>query len=248
MLTWVGFIIGLPLLFRRKLGDGRYFLLFWMFFWLQFSISGSKFTRYATFVLPAVYTTAAIGSYYVIRWVARRTAELAGNDDLRVYVKGGLAALLVIVSVLASVSAAPHYRLFTNIIGGGAAKGSSYFTQDDFYDAEVRQVMDEIARVAKPRAQVASETPTVCLYYAGQANRGDLSCVSLSDPAKIKELSEGDFIVAARGRHYLSNDALLSRLRQASKPAFNIPVGNAPAADVYVLDKVSTEAIKKTPP
>ena len=169
LLTLVGFIIGLPLLFRRKLGDGRYFLLFWMFFWLQFSISGSKFTRYTTFVLPAVYTTAAIGAYYVIRWIARRTAELAGNDDLRVYVKGALAAAVVILSVLASVSALPHYRLFTNIIGGGAAKGGAYFPQDDFYDAEVRQVMNEIARRAKPRAQVASETPTVCPYYAGQS-------------------------------------------------------------------------------
>ena len=33
LLTLVSFLIGLPLLFRRKLGDGRYFLLFWMFFW-----------------------------------------------------------------------------------------------------------------------------------------------------------------------------------------------------------------------
>jgi 4-amino-4-deoxy-L-arabinose transferase-like glycosyltransferase len=63
LLTFVAFVIGLPMLFRRKLGDGRYFLLFWMFFWLQFTISGSKFTRYTTFVLPAVYTTAAIGAY-----------------------------------------------------------------------------------------------------------------------------------------------------------------------------------------
>jgi hypothetical protein len=246
LLTLIGFMIGLPLLFRRKLGDGRYFLLFWMFFWLQFSISGSKFTRYSTVVLPAVYTTAAIGSYYVIRWIARRTAELTGNDELRVYIKSGLAGLLVIVSALASASAGPHYRLFTNVIGGGAAQGASYFTQDDFYDAEVHEVMNEIARVAKPGAQVASETPTVCVYYAGRANRPDLSCVSLSDPTAVKGLNEGDFIVAARGRHYLSNDALLSYLRQTSKPAFNIPVGNFPAADVYVLDKISTEAIKKT--
>lgn len=248
LLTLAAFIIGLPLLFRRKLGDGRYFLLFWMFFWLQFSISGSKFTRYATFVLPAVYATAAIGSYYLIRWVARRTAELAGNDRLRVYLKGGLAALLVVVSALASASAGPHYRLFANMIGGGQSWGSYYFTQDDFYDAEIHEVMNEIARVAKPRAQVASETPTVCLYYAGQANRPDLSCVSLSDPAAIKELGEGDFVVAARGRHYFSNDAVLSQLRQSSNPAFNIPVGKFPAADVYVLDNVSTEAIKKTLP
>jgi 4-amino-4-deoxy-L-arabinose transferase-like glycosyltransferase len=248
LLTLVSFVIGLPLLFRRKLGDGRYFILFWMFFWLQFSISGSKFTRYTTFVLPAVYTTAAIGAYYVIRWVARRTAELAGKDALRVYLKGALASLVVIFSVLASASAIPHYRMFTNIIGGGAAKAGTYFPQDDFYDAEMHQVMSEIARRAGPRARVASETPAVCSYYAAQANRPDLGCVSLSDPAAVKELNEGDLIVAARGRHYFGNDAVLSRLRGSSKPAFNIPVGKVPAADVYILDKATKEAIAQSLP
>ena len=244
LLTLVSFIIGLPLLFRRKLGDGRYFILFWMFFWLQSSIAGSKFTRYTTFVLPAVYTTAAIGAYYVIRWLARRAAEFAGNDGLRVYLKGGLAAVVVIFAVLASVSAIPHYRLFTNLIGGGAAKAGAYFAQDDFYDAEVKQVMSEIARRARPHARVASETPTVCAYYAGRANRMDLSCVSLSDATSVSDLDEGDFIVAARGRHYFSNDALLSQLRQSSSPAFNIRVGKVSAADVYILDKAALEAIR----
>ncbi len=248
LLTLASFLIGLPLLFRRKLGDGRYFLLFWMFFWLQFAISGSKFTRYTTFVLPAVYTTAAIGAYYVIRWVARKTAELAGKDGLRVYLKGALASLVVFFSVLASASAIPHYRLFTNIIGGGAGKGGAYFPQDDFYDAEMNQVMSEIARRAKSGAQVASEVPGVCAYYATRANRSDLSCVSLSDAVVVKNLNEGDLIVAARGRHYFSNDVVLSQLRLSSKPTFNIPVGNVPAADVYMLDQSSKAAIQKSQP
>src|SRR3989442_9654238 len=79
LLTLVSFMIGLPLLFRRKLGDGRYFILFWMFFWLQSSLAGSKFTRYTTFVLPAVYTTAAIRAYFVIRWFPRRPSAVAGK-------------------------------------------------------------------------------------------------------------------------------------------------------------------------
>ena len=81
-----------------------------------------------------------------------------------------------------------------------------------------------------------------------RANRPDLSCVSLSDATSVKALNEGDFIVAARGRNYFSNDAVLSQLRQSSKPAFNIPVGDVPAADVYILDQASKEAIKKTLP
>lgn len=245
LLTLISFLIGFPLLFRRKLGDGRYFLLFWMFFWLQFSISGSKFTRYTVFVLPAVYTTAAIGAYYVIRWVARRTAELAGKEHLRVYIKGGLAGIIVIFAALASVSALPHYRLFTNIIGGGQAKAGAYFPQDDFYDAEMGQVMNEIARRARPAAHVASEVPTVCTHYAARANRPDLFCVSLSDSNAVRKLSEGDMIVAARGRHYFSNDAVISQVRQSGKPAFNVAVGKVPAADVFILDSTTLAGINK---
>ena len=43
LLTVAGFVIGLPLLFRRKLGDGRYFVLFWLYlFFVPFSLPGGK--------------------------------------------------------------------------------------------------------------------------------------------------------------------------------------------------------------
>jgi len=35
LLTLIGLIAGLPLLFKRKLGDGRYFIFFWLFFFLS---------------------------------------------------------------------------------------------------------------------------------------------------------------------------------------------------------------------
>ncbi|MFL6210590.1 MAG: hypothetical protein ACJ74W_17175, partial [Pyrinomonadaceae bacterium] len=53
----------------------------------------------------------------------------------------------------------------------------------------------------------------------------------------------GDFIIAARGRRYFSNDALLSALRQTTTPAFRITVGTTPAADVYVLDERTLAAV-----
>lgn len=236
LLTLAGLVIGLPLLFRRKLGDGRYFLLFWMFFWLQFTISGSKFTRYTTFVLPAAYATSAIGAYYVIRFVARKCAEFVGNDDLRVYLKAALASVVVIFSVLASASALPHYRLFTNMLGGGAAKGGAYFTQDDLYDAEIKQVIKLIALQARPGAHVASETPTVCAYYAGLSQRPDLVCGSLSDAAVVRGLGDGDYVVWAHGRHYFSNDAVLAELSKSGPPNFSVPLGRINAADVYRLN------------
>jgi hypothetical protein len=245
LLTLASFLIGFPLLFRRKLGDGRYFLLFWMFFWLQFSISGSKFTRYTVFVLPAVYSTAAIGAYYIIRWVARKFGEGAGNDKLRVYLKGALASVLVIMAGLASVSAVPHYRLFTNLIGGGSANAGAHFPQDDFYDAEMSDALRLIALKAKPNAQVASESQTVCQYYSERHSRPDLVCISLSDETAVSKLVEGDYIIDARGRHYFSNDALLAGLHQSSKPLFNVFLGNTLAADIYLVDQAVVASIKK---
>src|SRR5215211_3355067 len=68
----VGCAAGLPLLFRRRLGDGRYFLLFWLFFWFfPFTFLGGKFTRYFTFALPAVLITSAVGLTYLAGLVTR---------------------------------------------------------------------------------------------------------------------------------------------------------------------------------
>ena len=76
LLTVAGFVIGLPLLFRRKLGDGRYFLIFWIFFWvIAFCFPGGKFTRYYTTLLPAVLITAALG----IQFTGRLVSEVGGK-------------------------------------------------------------------------------------------------------------------------------------------------------------------------
>ena len=70
-------------------------------------------------------------------------------------------------------------------------------------------------------------------YYAQRANRPDLVCVSLSDPEVLKQLTEGDFIIDARGRRYFSNELVLTRLPKifawgvpdAASPLMFVPVG-----------------------
>ncbi len=104
--------------------------------------------------------------------------------------------------------------------------------------------MSEIAKNARPTALVASELPTLAAYYAQRANHPDLACVELSDPAELGKLTPGDFVIDARGRTYFSNQAMLSRLRQARRPAFTVAVGMTPAADVYVLDQESLTALR----
>ena len=234
LLTVLGFVAGLPLLFRRKLGDGRYFLLFWFMLWVvAFCFPGGKFTRYYTTVLPAVLITSALGIQWAGRWLANRIASF----DLRHYVPAGLAVIVIAGSVINSVQAAPHFRLFTNAIGGGTAWAGYYFPHDEFYDASMRDVMTDISRRARTGARVASESPSLAAYYAERDQRTDLVCISLSDPEGLKQLESGDFVIVARGRRYFSNDAIISSLRDHATPVAELKLGPVPSAKVYELDQ-----------
>ena len=230
LLTVLGFVIGLPLLLRRKLGDGRYFVFFWLFLWaIAFCFSGGKFTRYYTSVLPAVLITSSLGIQFVGRWLADRIAVFG---SLKHYMPAGLAVIVIIGSVLDSVQASPHFRLFTNSLGGGTAWAGYYFPHDEFYDASMRDVVSEIARRARPGARVASESPSLATYYAEKANRSDLVCLSLSDPEAIKQLGNGDYVIIARGRHYFSNDALITSF-QNQPPIAEFKLGPVPSTKLY---------------
>jgi hypothetical protein len=242
----LGFVVGLPLLFWRRLGDGRYFLLFWLFFWFfPFTFMGGKFTRYFTFALPALLLTSAVGIYYAALYMGRvRLWGSVGDSRIRM-ARAGLLLMVVGQSFVASVNAAPHYRLYTNALGGGAARAGTYFPHDEFYDASTRDIASAVARLAPPGARVASETPELLAYYARLAGREDLRSVSLSDRAALREFGAGDLIVVARGRRYFSNDQITARLAAASQPAAAVSLGGVPSARVYRLDAASAAIVSE---
>ena len=230
LLTVLGFVVGLPRLFRRKLGDGRYFILFWFMLWVvAFCFPGGKFTRYYTTVLPAVLITCALGIQWAGRWLADRIAGLDWVATLAVVVIGA--------SVISSLQAAPHFRLFTNSIGGGTARAGYYFPHDEFYDASMRDVIAEIATSARSGSRVVSESPSLAAYYAERAGRPDLRCLSMSDPETLQQLEPGDFVIVARGRRYFSNDAIVSALRDHAAPVAELKLGIVPSAKIYEVDQ-----------
>jgi len=240
LLTVLGFVIGLPRLFRRKLGDGRYFILFWLMLWVvAFCFPGGKFTRYYTTVLPAVLITSALGIQWAGRWLADRIA----NSALQHYVPASLAVIVIVASVISSIQAAPHFRLFMNSLGGGTARAGYYFPHDEFYDASMRDAIVEIAHRAHPGARVVSESPSLATYYAERAQRPDLVCISMSDPEALQQLGPGDFIIVARGRRYFSNDSFLSSLRNAT-PLTELTLGPVPSAKIYQFDQASVASTK----
>ena len=130
-----------------------------------------------------------------------------------------------------------------NSISGGSARAGAYFPQDEFYDAYMLQALKDIAARARPNARVGTEIPLLADYYASRAGREDLTCSQFFAPDDLNKFVAGDFLIDARGRTYFSNQAMLERLRQKTKPAFTVFVGNTPAADIYVLDEAALAAL-----
>jgi hypothetical protein len=240
------FLVGLPLLLSKRLGDGRYFVFFWLFFWFfPFPLLGGKFTRYFTMALPVVLITAAIGINATGQWLAHMSARLASHETLRGYVQVGVALLFVASSAYASARAVPHYRLYTNALGGGHERAGSYFPHDEFYDASMSETASRIATLARPGARVATEAPELLTHYAVRAGRTDLVSISLSDRKALQGLTIGDIIVIQRGRRYFSNDALISKLATASQPAVDLSLGGVPSTRIYLLDEPALRAVKE---
>jgi hypothetical protein len=179
------------------------------------------------------------------RWLGEKLSALLSAAWPRVYARPVVALIVIAGSLVALVNAGPHYRLYTNALGGGTAKAGYYFPHDEFYDSSMHDVIFEIAKRGRPGARVASESQTLATYYAERAGRPDLVCVFVSDPNELLQLREGDFVIDARGRRYFSNESILAALAQSATPAFRVSLGNIPSATVYQLDQKSLDAIQE---
>ena len=237
IVTLLFFLIGIPLMFRRKLGDGRYFILLWAFMWfLPFTFLGGKFTRYFTVAEPIILIIAAVGLTWAASWIA---SMLNGQS-------GKLAAVCLVLitvgsSLRSSIDAAPHYRLHINLLGAG--REGTAFPHDEFYDASGAEIARRIAEIAEPNATVANETPTLLEHYLKKAGRGDLRSVSLSDKGSVRSLREGDFVITAKGRRYKSNSDYLSALNETS-PTATTHLGDIESARIYKLDEPEAEVLR----
>jgi 4-amino-4-deoxy-L-arabinose transferase-like glycosyltransferase len=238
--TLVLFLIGLPLIFVRRYGDGRLFLAVWAFMWfLPFTFLGGKFTRYFTLPEPLILIVAAVGFCAVIGWLGKRL-----SSPVSAVVQSAVLLAVIAVPAYESLEAAPHYRLFTNVLGGGTAKAGTYFPHDEFYDTSTRDIVSVIAAQAGPNVRVACETPGLFEYYANKAGRADLVFISLSDPKAAATLEAGDIVVDAFGRKYRSNAEYLTILNDPLRGRTEVRAGGIPSALVFVLDGPAANAVR----
>ena len=239
--TLLFFVPGLFLIVRRKMGDGRYFMFFWLWIWyLPFTVLGGKFMRYFTISEPLLLITAAVGFCVVVGWIAGRLPLTAAGKAIFQFL---LFAALLVLPIIDSLSAAPHYRLFTNPLGVGAAAAGRGFPHDEFYDASTRDVIAAIAGKARQGAVVACETPGLFQYYAQKRGRSDMVFMPLSDKQKVRELAEGDFIVLTMGRRYFSNDGYFELLKNVPAVADTNIMG-AVSSRIYQLDAPTLAGVR----
>jgi hypothetical protein len=244
--TLLFLLIGLQAMFRRKMGDGRFLVFFWAFMWfLPFTFLGGKFTRYFAFVTPLLCIVAAAGFCFAVKWLL---GKLRVNGRVRPVLEFAMLACLIAVPLINSLSSAPHYRMFTNVIGGGKMAGGAYFPHDEFYDGTTEQAMKLIANYAAQGAAVASETPGLYAFYGERHGRPDLRFVSLSDKSEVNRLSKNDFVVLAKGRRYFSNAAYYNYLQQEQWTTAEFDLGGVPAVSVYVLDDAAAESLRALSP
>lgn len=236
------FLIGLPMMFLKRLGDGRFFIFFWAFMWfVPFSVFGGKFTRYFTLAEPIILITAATGFYILVKWLS---SKLKFTDPVAVAFQILLFVSVIAFSLFNSAARGPHYRMFTNTIGSGAEAAGSYFPHDEYYDAATSEVINTLANIATQNTTVACETPGLFEYYAKKAGRRNLKFVSLSDKQKVAELDQDDFVVLVKGRRYFSNDAYQQMLVSV-KPNAEIKVADTTAASIYKLDEATLVKVKE---
>lgn len=207
---------------------------------MPFTVLGGKFTRYFAIAEPLLLISAAVAFYFGVRWLTARLRLFAAPAAA---FQIALLLALLAVPVYNSLGVGPHYRMFTNTVGGGMAAAGSYFPHDEFYDASSRDVVSAIAAMSPGSALIACEAPYLIDYYTDRVGMPALDTVSLSDPEAVGKLKEGDFVVVTSGRRYFSNDAYQRELAKYP-PDSEVFLGQASAAKIYKLDSLKIAGIQ----
>lgn len=227
-------VLGLVLVFRERRPPGNYFLAFMFVLWIiPYSIAGPKWLRYSLTLMPIVYTAAAIALVRSYDFLAKRFHAVGARAALMAV----LAALFFLLPLWSTWQSAPFYSLYLNPLGAGRV--GYFFPHDEFYDAGLREALEQIAAEAPPGAYVGGETPSVFRYYFRRIGRPDLRYFNLSDSAEMNHAITSAYVIVQDGRRYFENMAFIQALAARAQPIHSIRIGGGIAARVYRVDDLS---------
>lgn len=217
---------GLALAFWRRAPSDRVVLAWIFFMLLVFFVSGAKYGRYFTCILPAFACAAAEA--------ARQLANRLRGPMARAGAFAALAVLMLGNEAWATVTHLPHPRLYVNALAGGDAKLDYWFPHCDYFDAGVREAVQAIAARAEPGAELSGETGWVIRYYLDQAGRSDVVNTPFM-PGKACVKGRVCYVLTQSGRLYWHNQAAMAELAR-QQPWATFEVGGHPAVRVYRLE------------
>jgi len=206
-LTFLCSVAGLCLaLWQRR--PAHKLMLSWLAVWfLVHSVSGSKWGRFFVSVLPAFLILAG--------YVAARLLEEVRAPLLRRAAIAVAALLLPGTEALASVTHAPHERLYISALGGGDARVQWYFPHCDYFDAGFREAVKYVAEHAEPGAELSTEIDWPAKLYAERDGRPDL-LQTLVRRGRTCRSGRICYVVVQVGRlYFLNQDAVRNLSRRA---------------------------------
>ncbi|HEV2387449.1 MAG TPA: phospholipid carrier-dependent glycosyltransferase [Candidatus Acidoferrales bacterium] len=218
---------GILLLFFERRSLISIFLRVTLTFWfLPYSLAGSKWIRYMLVLLPSFYLAAGWAVEKLSAWSRFRSRRAAW----RVAVAGCVLAL-VVWPLVDTMSWSPYERLYLNVLGGGRNRVGQLFPPDEVYDLGVRDAARYVCRVAPPGARFATSDPMAMGFYAVLFRRKDLDIESLFDPDY--KFRSGDFVLMQESRRYFETDGLIDLVRKIRRPARVERVDGLVTAEVY---------------
>jgi hypothetical protein len=174
-------------------------LLSWVLVWfLVHSVSGSKWGRFFTAVLPAFLLLSGYGAALAVSWMRERRPAWASAAAAAVVL------LLVGGEARAALVHAPHYRLYINAFGGGDQNVDWFFPHCDYFDTGFREAMQQISARAEPGAEVATEIDWPAQLYAERFGRPDLH-QTLVRRGRACRSGQPCYVVVQLGRLYFLN-------------------------------------------
>jgi hypothetical protein len=226
------FLVGLVASLRQWRKPAPGFVVFMLFFWIvPYSLMGAKWPRYLLSLMPFIYMGAAVGVMVLIRWASAAFAKWNSNGAVSWAVTIVLFLVIVVWPGVTAYASAPHYALYTNVIGRPYT--AYFFPHDEFYDDGLDVAIRFVAVSSPPNATIVTETPGVARYYLEKFGRNDLQPRVLSD-ANFSVPDQGPvFVILQRGRTYFENQEKMKQVRERYSLVFASCIRGHTAATVY---------------
>jgi len=239
----VAFLIGLVLAVKEYRRPGPRFVLFMILFWIvPYSLVGAKWLRYTLSLMPFVYMGAALGAIALVRWLQRVFQQSRFGPAAYGIATGLMLFVLIAVPAWTAYASAPHYGLYSNILGDGST--AYFFPQDEFYDDGVNEAIGFICQHAPRNANIVSETPGVVHYYTEKFGRSDLQPHVLSDPNFTPSSQQPTYVILQRGRTYFENQQEMNDVKANFTLVYAGCIKGHTAAEVFAAPANSNQAVQ----